>query len=127
MNIDPEILRRFGDQLNKLNSVTTCFDPIEYKQESISIFTEIVEQLGSFGNMPPTVHRVLVHGHVFLQKSKDLDIPLGRFSESANEYRNKDRRKARLHFARKNSRENNTKDTYHYLLKTSDPVVNNYN
>ena len=67
----------------------------------MSIFTETVKQLGSFGNIPPTVHRVLVHGHVFLQKAKDLDIPLGRFSESAIEYRNKDRRKARLHFARK--------------------------
>ena len=78
--MDPEILRRFGEQLNKLNSVTTCFDPDEYNKESMSIFTDIVEQLGSFGNISPTVHRVLVHGHVFLQKAKDLEIPLGRFS-----------------------------------------------
>ena len=41
------------------------------------------------------------------------------------EMRNKDRRKGRLRFSRKNSRENNTKDMYHYLLRSSDPLVNN--
>ena len=66
----------------------------------------------------------LVHGHIFLKMSKDIGIPLGRFSESALEMRNKDRRKGRLRSARKNSRENNTKDMYQYLLKTSDPLVN---
>ena len=36
----------------------------------------------------------------------------------------KDRRKARLNFSRKTTRLDNIKDTYHYLLKTSDPLVN---
>ena len=35
-----------------------------------------------------------------------------------------DRRKARLKFSRKNSRENTTTDMYHYFIKTSDPIVN---
>ena len=74
--------------------------------------------------MSPSLHRFIVHGHLCLKMDKDLKIPLGRFSESALEMRNKDRRKARLRFARKNSIENNTADIYHYLLRTSDPLVN---
>ena len=74
--------------------------------------------------MSPTVHRFIVHGHVFLQWAKEVNIPLGKFSESALEMRNKDRRKARLRFSRKTSRLHNIKDIYHYLLKTSDPLVN---
>ena len=86
----------------------------------------IVEEVGDFGKMSPTVHRFITHGHLFLEWAQSLNIPLGRFSESALEYRNKDRRKARLKFARKNSRLNNIVDMYHYLLKTSDPVVNSF-
>ena len=81
--------------------------------------------LGQYGKLSPTVHRLICHGDVYLEWAKQLDIPLGRFSESAIEYRNKDRRKARLKFARKNSRLNNITDMYHYLLRSSDPLVNN--
>ncbi len=90
------------------------------------LFDQIVEELGEYGNMSPTVHCFIVHGHLFLEWARNLDIPLGRFSEYALEYRNKDRRKARLKFSRKNSRLNNVKDMYHYLVKTSDPVVNSF-
>ena len=124
LDIDKNIIQSFSKQLNKINSVTTCYDPDTYKEDSKELFEKIVQQLGHVGNMSPTVHRVLVHGHEFLQWAKEIGIPLGRFSESAIEYRNKDRRKARLKFSRKNSRENNTTDMYHYLIKTSDPIVN---
>ena len=109
-------------QLSKINSVTTCHDPEVSRQDSRVLFDEIVEELGDYGNMSPTVHHFLVHGHLFLEWAFQLQIPLGRFSESAVEYRNKDRRKARL----KNSRLNNIKDMYHYLLKTSDPIVSSF-
>ena len=98
-------------------------NPDTYKEDSKELFDKIVQQLGHVGNMSPTVQRVLVHGHEFLYWAKEIGIPLGRFSESAIEYRNKDRRKARLKFSRKNSRKNNTTDMYHYLIKTSDPIV----
>ena len=126
LRIDSDILRRMATQLNKLNSVTTCHDPEIYRKDSEELFEKIVSQLGEYGNMSPTVHRFVVHGHLFLQWAQNLNIPLGRFSESALEYRNKDRRKARLKFSRKNSRLNNITDMYHYLLKTSDPVVNSF-
>ena len=38
--------------------------------------------------------------------------------------RNAEQGKARLRFSRKTNRIDNIKDTYHYLLKTSDPLVN---
>ena len=117
-------MKAFENQLAKLNSVTQCHNPDSYKRDSEKLFEDIVQQLGHVGNMSPSVHRFIVHGHIFLKIAKDIDIPLGRFSESALEMRNKDRRKGRLRFSRKNSRENNTKDMYHYPLKTSDPLVN---
>ena len=126
LGISEEIIVRIATQLNKINSVNTCHDPEVYRRDSQVLFDQIVEELGEYGNMSPTVHRFLVHGHLFLEWARDLDIPLGRFSESALEYRNKDRRKARLKFSRKNSRLNNIKDMFHYLIKTSDPVVNSF-
>ena len=42
----------------------------------------------------------------------------------AIEYRNKDRRKARLKFSRKKSWVNTITDMYHYLIKMSAPIVN---
>ena len=75
-------------------------------------FEDIVNDLGHVANMPPTVHRLIVHGHTFLQWAKEVNIPLGQFSESALEMRNKDRRKARLRFARKASHQDNISDTY---------------
>ena len=119
-----KIIKGFEKQLAKLNSVTEIHDPEIYKNDSKELFEDIVQHLGHIGNMSPSVHRFIVHGHLCLKMDKDLKIPLGRFSESALEMRNKDRRKARLRFARKNSIENNTADIYHYLLRTSDPLVN---
>ena len=113
-------------QLGQITSVHTMHDPEEYQEASRRLFDRIVEELGHLANMPPTVHRFLVHGSVFLQWAREVNIPLGRFSESAIEMRNKDRRKARLRFSRKTSRIDNIKDTYHYLLKTSDPLVNSH-
>ena len=84
----------------------------------------IVKHLGHVANMSPTVHRFIVHGHIFLQWAKEVNLSLGKFSETALELRNKDRRKARLNFSRKTNRLDNIKDIFHYLLKTSDPLVN---
>ena len=117
-----KIIKGFEKQLAKLNSVTEIHDPEIPKSSLKTLFSSweilaICPQVstGSLFN---------VHVHLFLKMAKDLKIPLGRFSESALEMRNKDRRKARLRFARKNSIENNTADIYHYLLRTSDPLVN---
>ena len=41
------------------------------------------------------------HIYLILEWANQLQIPLGRFSESAVKYRNKDGRKARLKFSRK--------------------------
>ena len=119
-----DIVKGFSKQLGKINSVTTLHDPEEYKESSRKLFEDIVTDFGHVANMPPTVHRFIVHGHIFLQWAKEVNIPLGQFSESALEMRNKDRRKARLCFSRKTSRQDNISDTYHWLLKTSDPLVN---
>ena len=92
--------------------------------KSHSVFDNLVKYCVPFSDITPTVHRVLCHGNLFLKEAQDLGIPLGCFSESGLEMRNKDRRKGRLNFARKTSRLNNIRDTYQYLMHTSDPYIN---
>ena len=50
-------------------------------------------------------------------------LPLGMFSEEAQESRNKDNKQFRLHHARTDSREHTMEDKFHYLLITSDPLI----
>ena len=124
LGISVDIVKGLAEQLGKISSVHTMHDHEEYHETSRRLFDRIVEDLGHLAIITPTVHRFLCHGSVFLQWAREVNIPLGRFSESALEMRNKDRRKARLRFSRKTNRIDNIKDTYHYLLKTSDPLVN---
>ena len=57
--------------------------------------------------MPPTVHKLLIHG---ADISKEAILPVGQLSEDALESRNKDIRKLRLHNTRKISREATNED-----------------
>ena len=84
-------MKGLAEQLGKISSVHTMHDPDEYHQTSRRLFDRIVEDLGHLANITPTVHRFLCHGSVFLQWAREVNIPLGRFSESALEMRNKER------------------------------------
>ena len=70
--------------------------------------------------MPPTIHKVLIHGDQVINK---LLLPIGQYSEEAQESLNKVVRNARLKHARKISREVTMVDQIHYLLQLSDPVI----
>lgn len=52
-----------------------------------------------------------------------FDLPIGYFSEEAQEGRNKDFRNIRENHSRKNSRENTNEDILNWLLVSSDPVI----
>lgn len=70
--------------------------------------------------MPPSVHKVLLHGADLM---KHFDLPIGMYSEEAQEARNKDFRNIRENHSRKNSRTNTNEDILHWLLISSDPVI----
>ena len=89
LDIDVDILNGFSKQLARINSTTTLHDPDEYYQDSRQLFDNFVKHLGHVANMSPTVHRMIVHGHIFLKWAKEVNLPLGKLRE-----------------------------TYHYLIKT---------
>ena len=69
-------------------------------------------------------HEKVVSWKHFAKKAQELGIPLGCFSESALEMRNKERRIGGLGFARKTSRIDNIQDMFNFVMYSSDPYVN---
>lgn len=70
--------------------------------------------------MPPTVHKVLVHGADIV---KHALVPIGQLSEEAQEARNKEFKKYRQDYSRKMSREKTNEDIFNMLLISSDPLI----
>lgn len=73
--------------------------------------------------MPPTVHKLLVHGPDVISS---FLLPIGQLSEEAQEARNKDFKRYRESYSRKCSREKCNEDVFNLLLITSDPVITSY-
>ena len=67
--------------------------------------------------MPPSVHRVLVHG---ADAMRQFPLPIGVYSEEPQESRQKHNRAYRSRHASKTSREDTMRDQVHYLLVSSD-------
>jgi len=63
--------------------------------------------------MSPTVHKVLVHGYIIIEKSI---VPVGSLAESASEARHKLFKADRKDHARKCSRVDNMSDVFHRAI-----------
>lgn len=70
--------------------------------------------------MPPSVHKVLIHGPQII---KACFLPIGQMSEEAQESSNKIFKRARLINSRMCSRLANNEDVIHNLLLSSDPII----
>ena len=70
--------------------------------------------------MTPTMHKILVHGAIVMEKAL---LPIGMLSEEAAEARNKHFRMYRNSFARKFSRVECNVDVLNRLLLSSDPLI----
>lgn len=71
-------------------------------------------------NMPPTVHKFLIHGPEII---KNALVPIGQLSEEAQEARNKEIKKFREGYSRKSSRTKTNEDVFNLLLISSDPLI----
>lgn len=74
----------------------------------------------SWYNMPPSVHKVLMHGGDIIGKAI---VSIGHLSEEAQEATNKIYKRARLNNSRTTSRKDNNEDIIHFLLISSDPLI----
>lgn len=73
--------------------------------------------------MPPSVHKALIHGADIMESFK---LPLGWYSEEAQENNNKSFRKGRPGYSRIMSRKETNEDTFKYLMSNSDPFISHY-
>ena len=69
---------------------------------------------------PPSVHKMLIHGGKII---RSFELPIGWYSEEAQEANNKIFRKARANFSRMTDRLHTNQDTFKYLLVNSDPFL----
>lgn len=82
----------------------------------------LYQRLYRWFNMPPSVHKVLFHGADIIESFK---LPIGLYSEEAQESRNKDFKRIRQNHTRKMSRMETNEDLIHGLLVSSDPYISN--
>lgn len=116
--LDETLIDRFRVILTCLSSGrdvdTEKFD--EYASKTFDLY----QSLYSWYKMPPSVHKVLIHGSDIISS---LNLPIGLYSEEAQEARNKDFKNIRLHHTRKMSRVDTNEDLIHGLLVSSDPFI----
>lgn len=104
-----------------LEAISSGFkiDPVKYEKYA-SETARVYVDLYDWHPMTPTMHKLLVHGAVIIEKAL---LPIGQLSEEAAEARNKHFRCYRQDYARKFSRESCNQDIFNRLLLTSDPML----
>ena len=118
--VNRELIYRFCVILECLN----CGFPVDADKFGVYCRTTLDLYLQNYHwyPLPVSVHKVLFHGKDIIAASI---IPIGQLSEEAQEARNKDSRKYRELFTRKDSRVHTNTDLLHRLLITSDPLIAN--
>lgn len=118
LNVDENLVERFSVILQ----VISCNRQIDYEafkkyaNDTVNLFVKLY----NWKFMPPTVHKVLIHGWEII---KFFGGHIGKFNEEAQEANNKAFREARANKSRLCSAEKNHIDIIHYLLIASDPVI----
>jgi hypothetical protein len=117
--VDIDLIKRLYIILQALSSGVMIDDKKfgDYALETARIYVSKY----SWYYMPSSVHKILIHGESII--SHFAVLPIGQLSEDAQESRNKDYKKFRLHHARKCSRIATNQDVFHTLLYTSDPYI----
>ncbi|KAL0810228.1 hypothetical protein ABMA28_000592 [Loxostege sticticalis] len=116
--IDRDLIIRFGIILKtlscpyKINSA--LFD--EYARDTAKQYISLY----GWYCMPPTVHKVLIHGKDIIDH---FLLPIGQLGEDAQECRHKDVKYYREHNTRKMSRKQTNEDLFKILLVSSDPQI----
>ena len=119
LGVDGDLIRRFGIILDVMNSSRRIDIPkfANYCRETAQLYVDLYP----WYPMPNTVHKVLVHADKIFA---EVVLPIGLFSEEAQEALNKVIRRRRNYHARKMSRENTNEDVFRGMLELSDPGIN---
>lgn len=117
--VDVELIKKIYIILQTMSSGLSI-NPHKFGQYTLEIAQLYVSKYNWY-HMPSSVHKILIHGGIIIEHYAIL--PIGQLSEDAQEARNKDYKKFRLHHARKCSRSATNEDVFHTLLYTSDPYI----
>ena len=116
--VDQGLIERLQTILEAINS-TEPIDADKFGEFAFQTAQLYVQQYPWY-YMPASAHKLLVHGRDVISR---FLLPIGMFSEEAQEARNKHFRSFRLHHARKDSRLHTMTDLMNHLFVTSDPVI----
>ena len=116
--VDQELIERLQTILEAINS-TEPIDADKFRDFAFQTASLYVSKYPWY-YMPASAHKLLVHGGEVIRK---FLLPIGMFSEEAQEARNKHFRSFRLHHARKDTRIHTMTDLMNHLFVTSDPVI----
>lgn len=118
LGLNQPLIERFGNILHVMASgFAVDLEKFElYTKETAELFINLY----GWYKIPPSVHKVLLHGSDIMRK---LVLPIGYFSEEAQESGNKIFKAARRYYSRTCSRKSNNEDVLNYLLVSSDPII----
>lgn len=116
--VDVGLITRFSVILRALAS-TKPVDPDKFQTFALQTAKEYC-RLYPWFYMPASLHKLLMHGAEVI---RSLMLPIGAYSEEAQESQNKNVKWCRLKRSRKTSRRDNTCDLFRALCVMSDPVV----
>uniref|UniRef100_A0A2A4ITJ8 Uncharacterized protein n=1 Tax=Heliothis virescens TaxID=7102 RepID=A0A2A4ITJ8_HELVI len=116
--LDKDLVKRFAVILEAI-TIREPVDPTKFGDFCMETAKKFVT-LYEWYNMPPTLHKILIHGKAIMEK---CIFPVGILSEEAQECRNKDYKKYRLKHSRKCSRIATNEDVMHRMMVTSDPLI----
>lgn len=116
--------KKLFEIMNELNN-SNLEDKFEYLKENmfetyVCETDQIYVQKYPWYPMPPTIHKILLHGPFVIANAL---LPIGQLSEEAQEARNKDFWKFREGYTCKISRTKTNEDILNLLLIASDPYL----
>jgi len=118
--VNVELIKRFGNILTTIS----CGYPINlnkfeaYTDETARLYVDLY----NWYKMPPSVHKILIHGPIIIENSI---VPIGELSEEAQECKNKEYGYFREHHSRKSSRQFTNTDLFNFMMISSDPIISN--
>lgn len=119
--VDETLIRRFHVILIAVTSRKPV-DTVKFDEYAIETLRHYNTEYDWY-HLPTTVHKVLLHGSQIMEF---FDLPVGYYSEEAQEARNKDFKRIRECNTRKTSRNDTNEDIIHGLLVSSDPVIDQF-
>lgn len=118
LGLDENLIKKFANILQIMASGLEI--DLEKFHEYATETAELFVKLYHWYKMPPSIHKVLIHGSHIM---KAVNLPIGCLSEEAQEASNKIFKHARANNSRKCSRQANNVDVLHHLLISSDPII----